>query len=75
MTYIYVSIIYANIGSEIMDCRLFAAKPSFEKCTVLFLIGPFAANNFQWHSDQNTTIFVQENIFENVVCKTAAILS
>ena len=30
---------------------------------------------FQWNSKQNTTLFTQENAFENVVCEMAAILS
>ena len=28
-----------------------------------------------WHLNQNTTIFIQENALENVVCKMSAILS
>ena len=31
-------------------------------------------NIFRWNLNQNTTIFLQENQFENVVCKTTAIL-
>ena len=30
-------------------------------------------NKFQWNFHQNTTIFIQENAFENVVCKMASI--
>ena len=32
-------------------------------------------NKFQWNFNQNYNIFIQENAFENVVWKTAAILS
>ena len=32
------------------------------------------ANKIQWNLKQNSRIFIQENAFENVVCKIAAIL-
>ena len=32
-------------------------------------------STLQWKFNQNSTIFIQENAFENVVCKMAAILS
>ena len=32
-------------------------------------------NKLQWNSNQNTSLFIQENAFENVVCEMAAILS
>ena len=32
-------------------------------------------NKFQWNLNQNIIIFIQENAFENVVCKMAPILS
>ena len=32
-------------------------------------------NNFQWNLKWNLYIFIQENAFENVVCKMAAVLS
>ena len=31
-------------------------------------------NKFQWYFNQNTAIFIQENLYENIVCKLAAIL-
>ena len=31
-------------------------------------------NKLQWNSNQNTTLFINENAFENVVCEMAAIL-
>ena len=33
------------------------------------------ANVFQWNFNQNTTIFIEECAYENVVCKISAILS
>ena len=33
------------------------------------------ANELQWNSNQNSYIFIQENVFENVVWKMVAILS
>ena len=38
---------------------------------VLLSIG--LCNNFQWHMNQNTPVFIHENVFENVICKTVAI--
>ena len=32
-------------------------------------------NKFQWNFNQNSYIFIEENAFENIVCKMAAILS
>ena len=32
-------------------------------------------NIFQWNGNQNPTTFIEENAFENVVCKTSAMLS
>ena len=32
-------------------------------------------NKLQWDFNRNPYIFIQENAFENVVCKTAAIMS
>ena len=32
-------------------------------------------NKFQWNLNRNLCIFIQENAFENIVCKIAAILS
>ena len=35
----------------------------------------WTGDEFQWNFNQNTTLFTEENDFENVVCETAAILS
>ena len=32
-------------------------------------------NNFQWNLNQNSNIFIQEGVFENVACEIAAIWS
>ena len=32
-------------------------------------------NKLQWNSNQNTAIFIQENVLEKVICKMVAILS
>ena len=40
----------------------------------LLSIGPLS-DKFQWNSNRNTEVFINENAFESVVCKMAAILS
>ena len=32
-------------------------------------------NKFQWNFNRNSNIFIQENVFESVVCEMAAMLS
>ena len=39
------------------------------------IVNWFHGNKFQWNSNQNTNIIVQENVFENVVCEMVALLS
>ena len=57
-----------------MACRLIGDKPlsapMLEYCR-LDSIG----NKLQWNFNQNTYIYIQENVFENVVWKMAGILS
>ena len=53
-------------------CRLFSGKPLSKPMLVCSLNH---WENNQFNSNQNATIFSQENKFENVVCKMAAILS
>ena len=48
---------------QVMACRLFSAKPLPKHYKL------------QWNLNQNSSIFIQENAFENVICKMAAILS
>ena len=60
-----------------MACRLFGGSQAIIWTNVSLLwIGPFreqASVKFQYH--ENTTIFVQENVFENAVCKMLDTLS
>ena len=56
-----------------MACRLTGAKPLSEP--MLEFDNWTLGNKFQWNLNQNSCIFIQENPFENVVWKMAAILS
>ena len=38
-------------------------------------LSPVPGNKFRWNSNRNSYIFIQENAFENIVCKIAVILS
>ena len=53
-----------------MACRLIGAKPLSEPIVNLTI-----RTKFQWNFNQNYNIFIQENAFESVIWKTAAILS
>ena len=33
------------------------------------------SSKFQWNSNRNSNIFIEENMYENIVCKMVAILS
>ena len=68
---VYVSVLYTVIG---LDNGL---SPDRHKAMIwtnasIMLITPFRKR--QWHLNQNT-IFLEENEYQNVVCKMAAILS
>ena len=54
-----------------MACRLVGAKPLSEPMMEYWTL----RNKLQWNLKQNSHIFSQENAFENIVCKMAAILS
>ena len=56
-----------------MACRLDGDKPLSEP--VLEYLKWTRENKFQWNSNQNSNIFVQENAFENDVCEMVSILS
>ena len=56
-----------------MACHVFGAKPRSEPMLAYCYLDP--GNIFQWNSNKNTIIFIQENAFENIVCEMAAILS
>ena len=43
------------------------------QCWIIVYLIPW--NIFQWYLNQNSTIYTEENWFENVVCKMGAILS
>ena len=55
-----------------MACRLFGAKPLSEPIVDYYQLDPW--NKFS-ENGINTTIFMQENEPENVICKLVAILS
>ena len=56
-----------------MACRLVGAKPLSEPMLLILLIEPLGTN--QWNFNRNYNIFSQENAYEYVVWKMAAILS
>ena len=56
-----------------MACSLVCAKPLSEPMLEYYQMDP--RNELQWNFYQNSFIFIQENPFENVVWKMAAILS
>ena len=55
---------------QIMACRLISAKPLSEQCW--HIVNQNLGNKFQWNLNQNTAIFIQENEFENIVCKNGS---
>ena len=57
---------------QIMACCLAGAKPLSECWNIVnWTLG----NKLQWNFNQNLNIFIQENAFENVIWKMAAIWS
>ena len=56
-----------------MACRLVGAKPWSEPMLIYCKLDPW--EQIQWNLNRNSYIFIQENAFENVVWKMAAILS
>ena len=56
-----------------MACRLVGAKslskPMLEYCW----LDPSVGNKLQWNLYRNLHIFIQENVFENVICKMVPI--
>ena len=55
-----------------MACRLAGAEPLSEPMLFIYWT---PRNKLQWNFNRNSYIFIQENPFENVVWKMAAILS
>ena len=75
---------------QIMGCRLVGAKPlsdpmrqaimwpnapSHYLTQCLNIVKWTLRNKLQWNFNRNSYIFIKENVFENVVCDMAAILS
>ena len=53
-----------------MACRLLGAKPLSEPMLIYSQL-----DKIEWNINQNSSISIQENTFENVIWKMAAILS
>ena len=72
VTHIFVSNL-TIIGSDngLLPCR----HPSHYLNQSWNIIDWSLRNILQWNLNQNSYIFIQENAFENVVCKMASILS
>ena len=56
-----------------MACRLEGAKPLSE--AMMAIVNWTLGNKLQWNPNRNLYIFIQENAFEKVVWKMAAISS
>ena len=56
-----------------MAFRLAGAKPLSE--SMLDYCKLDLKNKFQWNSNRNSNIVIQENVFESVVCEMTSILS
>ena len=56
-----------------MACCVTSTKPLSEP--ILESVNLNHRKNFQWNIKWNSNIFIQETAFENVICKTAVILS
>ena len=72
--YIYIKVEWhiwvSKLGQHwfIMAMHLFDAKPLSERIRACCWI------NFWWNLNENTTMFIQEIVFQNVICIKAAIL-
>ena len=58
---------------QIMVCRLIGAKPLFESM-LMVIWAPVEKKNSQWNLHQITKNVIEENAFEDVICKMADIL-
>ena len=58
---------------KVMLCRLFGAKPLPEPVLTYSQLSPYR-NKLQWYLYQYLNIFIEENAFDNVLCKISAIL-
>ena len=52
---------------QVMACRLFGTKPLPEPSR--FIVNWIPGNKFQWNSNWNSIMFIQENASEIVVCQ------
>ena len=58
---------------DIKACRL-GLVPSYYLSQCWNIVDCTLSNKLQWHFNRNFSTFIQENAFESVVCKMAAIL-
>ena len=56
---------------KIMACRLIGTKPLSEPMLIHCKFGSW--NKFLWNFNENSNLFIQENVFKNVACEIAAI--
>ena len=63
-----------SVLAQILACRLFGAKP-LSKPTLGYCQLVSLGTKILWKFDENTKLFIHENISENVVCEMAAILA
>ena len=60
---------------QVMTCHQFSTKPLPEPSSADFLsIISLGTNRLQGYVNQDTMIFIQENAFQNVICKSWAFL-
>ena len=72
VTYICASVSQVIIGPLIMAWRQFSAKPWSEAIFIVWSTAPLGTKDAI--SIKIQTFFIQENAFENVICKMAYIL-
>ena len=64
------NVIHLGSVNGFVDC----SAPSHLLNQCWFIVNQIFMNKFQWNLNQNANIFIQENTFQNVVCKMFAIL-
>ena len=74
VTHICISKLYRPSLVQIMAFHLTGAKPLYPN-QYWHIVNWTFGNKFQWNSNQNTTISVQEYEFENYICEVSSILS
>ena len=70
--------IYASVNQDIIcsDNDLFSVRHHWSHLNqCLFIINLMNRNIRQWNVNKNINICIQENVYENFVCKLSAILS